>query len=93
MTALPALVTGVLLGALAVSLHMTLLHTAIARVAEAPDATGRGHILKTAPIRVLLWVPVLFIVARMGLTACLGALASMLVGRAIWIGRYWHDVS
>lgn len=93
MTLPPALVTGVLLGALAISLHMTLLHRAIGRVDSAQDAAARGYILKTAPFRIMLWLPILFIVARMGLTACLGALASMLVGRAIWVGRYWNDVS
>lgn len=92
MSSLPALVTGLVLGAMAISLHMALLGRAINKAA-AHDPATRGHIVKTAPIRILLWLPVLFIIARMGLTACLGMLASMLVGRAIWVGRFWPDVS
>ncbi|MHB1319586.1 MAG: hypothetical protein ACYCYF_13305, partial [Anaerolineae bacterium] len=92
MTFLPALLTGVMLGAVAISLHMMLLHRAVVRVTAAQDTAARGYIVRSAPIRILLWIPFLFAAAQMGLTACLGALASMLVGRAIWVGRYWPDV-
>jgi len=91
-TSLPALAIGLALGAMAISLHMALLGRAINSVA-AHDTARRGYIVKTAPIRILLWLPVLFIIVRIGLAACLGMLASLLVGRAIWVGRFWSDVS
>ncbi len=86
MSVVPSLALGLLLGAVAIWAHLALLRGAIARAVSDPTADNRGHILRTAPLRIAVWLPVLFMVARLGLTACLGALASMLVTRALLIG-------
>ncbi len=93
MSTVPSLVLGLLLGALAMWAHMALLRGAIAKAVSGPTADNRGHILRTAPLRIAIWVPVLFMVGRMGLAACLGALASMLVMRALLVGWMLPDVA
>ncbi len=93
MTIVPSLVTGLILGALAMWAHMTLLRGAIARAISGPTVDNRGHILRTAPLRIAIWLPVLYLVGRMGLAACLGALASMLLMRALLVGWMLPDVA
>ena len=93
MSVVLSLALGLLLGALAIWAHLALLRDAIAKAVSDPTADNRGHILRTAPLRVALWLPVLFVVARLGLAACLGALASMLVMRALLVGWMLPDVA
>ncbi len=91
MTPLAQLIQGLALGGAAIALHMFLLHQAIRRACGGPEHRTI-RLAGSAPLRIILWTPVLYAVAQMGLAACVGALSSLLIGRALIISRARPDV-
>lgn len=75
-------VLAVPVGAAVAVAHLALLHRAIQRAAKHPDEAGLG-IMWGFPLRLGLWVPFLWLAARLGLEASVGLILGSLIGLSL----------
>ncbi len=70
-------------GLLTALLHSWLIRRAIDRVVDLPPADAGQRMARGVPLRLLVLLPILAIVARQGLAACVGFVVGFVVGR--WV--------
>ena len=84
-----AVLLGIVMGGVASEAHLLLLRHALARAEGADGSKARQIVIRGLPLRLLVTTPFLGVAAVTGLSACIGLVIGMGVGR--WLAVRSHS--